>query len=382
MDVALMGQKRLGRSLLLTLPLAVLSIGAAIMADMLGNTLSAIASFIGISFLVFCFFQFFYTGKTDKYRAILFITTAVLFPIQFIAQNYEDRGLFMVLSFEDILDIKTPFCHIGIVQTIGTILTKGIIVFPGLIDDIAGTIAFWLGYSLVLGRGWCGWGCFWGGWEEGFSRILRKPLIKKLNRNLTYIPFAVLLATVLTSTLTLSAQYCWWVCPFKAVSEFREVSTSKIVVQTMIFVALFVGLVIILPLLTKKRTQCAFLCPFGAMQSFTNKLSPFGIVIDTDKCIKCKRCIESCKMLSLNEKSLLTGKSGITCVRCGKCVDVCPKKAISYHIKGTKIGVNTDLKRNLFLYSALFLTILTSGPVVTQSLYRILLFVTTGSFIP
>ena len=28
-----------------------------------------------------------------------------------------------------------------------------------------------------MGRGWCAWGCFYGGMDEGFSKILRKPLV-------------------------------------------------------------------------------------------------------------------------------------------------------------------------------------------------------------
>lgn len=378
---AIAEKKHLIRSLMLTVPMTILSVLLAAMSGMFGSPLYSIASGLTLVFLNYCFFQMFYTGKTDKYRAILFITTALLFPVQFIAQNYEARGVFMVLTFEDVLGAQTPFCHIGIIQTIAAILIKKTVIFPGLIADIGSVILLWVAYSLALGRGWCSWGCFWGGWDDGFSRIMRKPFLKRIQKNIIYIPFAVLLAVVLTSTLTLSAQYCWWVCPFKAVSEFLEVSTAKIVVQTVIFLMLFFGLVVVLPMLTKKRTQCAFLCPFGAMQSVTNRISPFDIVIDREKCVKCKRCIAECQFMCLDEKSLETGKPGITCTKCGKCVDACPRKAISYHVKGTIPGKNTGLKRVLFLYSALFLVLFIGGSVMIPAIYRILLFITTGSFV-
>lgn len=380
MEIALNRGHRI-RAVLLTLPLTVLSLALAAMSGAFGSPLYSVASVVTLAFMNTCFFLIFYTGKVDRYRAILFITTALAFPINFIAQNYEARNLFMVLTFEDVLGAQTPFCHIGIVQTLAVILTKKIIIFPGLITDIGTTIILWIGYSLVLGRAWCSWGCFWGGWDDGFSRLRKKPVIKKINRNLTYLPFAVLLATVLTSALTLSNQYCWWVCPFRTVSEFLEISTAKIAIQTFIFLTLFIGLVIVLPLLTKKRTQCAFLCPFGAMQSFTNKISPFEIVIDTGKCVKCGRCIDVCPFMALNGKSLETGKTAITCAKCGKCVDACPRNAVSYHIKGTEIGMSQALKRNLFLYSALFLSIFFSGATIIPTVYRILLFITTGSFV-
>ena len=110
-------------------------------------------------------------------------------------------------------------------------------------------VVLWLGTSLALGRGWCSWGCFYGGLDEGFSRVLKKPVIKKIDRKWIYLPFAVLLVIVLTSALTLSPTYCEWLCPFKAVTEFAEVTSLTAVVQTVIFVSLFIGLVIVLPIL-------------------------------------------------------------------------------------------------------------------------------------
>lgn len=32
---------------------------------------------------------------------------------------------------------------------------------------IAAMVALWLAATLVLGKGWCGYGCFFGGFEEG-----------------------------------------------------------------------------------------------------------------------------------------------------------------------------------------------------------------------
>ena len=121
---------------MLTLPITLLSILLPAMFGMFGNPLNSIATSMTLIFLNYCYFRLFFTGKTDKYRAILFITTALAFPIQFIAENYENRGLFMVLTFEDVLGAKTPFCHIGIVQTVGAIPTKKIVISPGFIEAI------------------------------------------------------------------------------------------------------------------------------------------------------------------------------------------------------------------------------------------------------
>jgi ferredoxin-type protein NapH len=368
------------KSLLLTLPMIALSLVSIFIMEPT-DTRKIIPLIIAAVFCNSIFFLILRTGKIDKYRAIIFITMAVTFPVSFILDLFEERGHFMILTFEDMLACATPFCHIGVPQTLLTVVTKKVAIFPGDIETIGEILITWLAITLLLGKGFCSWGCFWGGWEDGFSRIKKKPVIARLNDNLKYIPFAVLLAVVLTSTLTLSPQYCWWLCPFKAVSEFVEVSTLKVIIQTAIFVFLFIVLVIVLPLLTKKRTQCTFLCPFGAMQSLTNKISPFDVRIDKSKCVKCRHCIKSCPILSLDEKSLETGKPGITCVKCGKCIDACPRQAISYHIKGTAVGLNTNGKRLFYLYPAFFLLSLLGIEYISGALYRILLFVTTGSFI-
>ena len=103
---------------------------------------------------------------------------------------------------------------------------------------------------------------------------------------------------------------------------------SSMMYAVFIFVALFIGLVITLPLLTKKRTQCSLWCPFGALQSLFNKISISEVRIDTAKCTKCQRCIRSCPTLSLDEKSLTSGKPLMSCTKCAQCVDGCPVTAI------------------------------------------------------
>ena len=157
-------------------------------------------------------------------------------------------------------------------------LTKTII-FPGMITggyaSIASMFVIWIGASLALGRGWCSWGCFFGGLDDAFSRLLKKPILPRIDRRWTYLPWAVLLAVVLTAAAFLSPTYCTWLCPYKAVTEFKEVTSFTILVQTIIFVSLFIALVVVLPLLTKRRIQCSLFCPFGAMQALTNRINAF-----------------------------------------------------------------------------------------------------------
>ncbi len=373
-----------GKSFLLALPMLLLTFimlsGGKIPAD--PQRLFTFA----VTYLFFnlLFFLMIHTGKTDRYRATAFITYALLFVVSFISHMFEVRGS-MSLSQEKVILCEVPFCHVVIPMTLIPAAFTRTIIFPGSIiggyASIASMFAVWIGASLSLGRGWCSWGCFFGGLDDAFSRILKKPLLKKIDPRWTYLSWAVLLAVVLTSAALLSPTYCSWLCPFKTVTEFSEVTSFKILVQTIIFVSLFIALVVVLPLLTKRRTQCSLFCPFGAMQGLTNRINAFAVRIDPDRCIKCKRCVAACPTFSMTEESLQAGRASLSCMKCGTCVDVCPKGAPSFHVRGTPFHENRNIKRLLFLYAAFLFLAIFSGGTIQDGLSRIIRLITTGSMI-
>ena len=373
------------KAFLLTLPmLLIMALMITGGAGFPRDPLRLIAMIVTYIFVNGIFFLMILTLKTNKYRSLLFVTYAVCFVISFISNLVEVRGS-MIVTHEDMVQGHTPFCHMVIPMVVVPAAFTRTIIFPGsMLEGFAaiGTmLVLWLGASVVLGRGWCSWACFYGGLDEGFSTIAKKPTIKNINTKWTYLPFAILLVIVLTSAATLSPTYCTWLCPFKAVTEFEEISSSTVLLQTIIFFSLFIGLVIVLPILTKRRTQCGLFCPMGAFQSFTNKLNIFEVRIDPEKCVQCNRCVRTCPTFSMDEKSVGRGKPGITCTKCGKCVDACPKEAVSFHIKGTPLSVDYEKARLIFIYPAfLFLAIMGSG-MIAGAVHRVLLLVTTGSMI-
>ncbi len=330
------------------------------------------------------FFLMLRTGRTDRWRAIIFITFAAVFTFSFITHYIEVRGS-MAIDESNLLECKTPFCHIVIPMTIIPIAFTRTVIFPGTMTGIYAAIAsmfvLWIGSSLALGRGFCGWVCFFGGWDDGFSRLLKRPVIKHIDDRWHYLSFAVLLAVALTSAATLSPMYCEWLCPFKTVTEYVQVTSLKTLLQLILFVSLFAGLVVILPVLMKRRVQCGLFCPFGAFQSFTNKINPFEVRVDKNLCVKCKKCVNVCPTFSITEETIERGKTRMTCIKCGKCIDNCPKGALSFHIKGTPIGTRRQAQRLLFLYPAfLFLTTL-AGSSFQSTIIRITGLITRGSLL-
>ena len=106
------------------------------------------------------------------------------------------------------------------------------------------------------------------------------------------------------------------------------------VIQTFLFVSLWVVLAVLLPFLSKKRIQCGLFCPMGAFLSCTSKINLFGLRIDKDRCKKCNRCIEACPTFSLTSASLEKGQPAITCSKCGACIDSCPEGAMGFSTPG------------------------------------------------
>jgi polyferredoxin len=374
-------QRSIGRAILLTLPIVVWSL------LMFGHTsghsdrLLQIAGAITGVFMVILFFMMMRTGTTYRWRRWFFVSLGLLFPIGFIHNVMAMRGS-MGIPVEEMIAGRTPFCFMPIPLLILPAAFTRTLVFPGSIvpaggmsgSGIAAMVGLWLAITLVIGKGWCSYACFFGGIEEGMAAVPKRPRIRKIDPRWRYLPWAVLLAMVLLSLALFEPAYCIWLCPFKAVSEYIAARNTVGLVQNGIFVLLFAGLVVALPLLTKKRTQCSFFCPFGAFQSIFNKASIFEVKIDPSRCKPCVLCQNACPNMSLSKESIARGEALMSCMKCGACVDACPRQAVVWHIKGTPVSWKPERARLMFLNSAWALAIMFGGSIIAQGIATILHF--------
>jgi polyferredoxin len=281
------------------------------------------------------FFLMMYSGNVHKWRNLFFMVYAVFFTITFIWDLLESRGHIWLLD-TDVLSQGAPMCHIVVPMLLLPLAAGKGIIFPTELATAVFMGLVVLVSTLVFGRGFCSWICFYGGQETLVSSLPRKrrwPLSKP-HPIARHFPFGMLFFIVLTSFATLSPIYCIWFCPFKSTTEFFEVNTTLRVIQTFLFFALWLLLVVIMPFLTKKRTQCSFFCPMGAFFSLGNFVSPFKMKIDKKKCTGCKKCISACPTFSLNDETLEKGKMRITCTKCGACVSACSQGAIGFGMRG------------------------------------------------
>jgi polyferredoxin len=342
------------------------------------NPKSRIAAAMTALFMTALFFMMMWTGKTYRWRRYFFVTMGFLFPVGFIYNIVAMRGT-MGIPIEEMIAGRTPFCFMPIPLLILPAALTRTIVFPGTIlasrHGIASMVGMWLALTLVLGKGWCAYACFFGGIEEGMAAVPRRAKIRKIDPRWRYVPWAVLLAMVLLSLALFEPAYCVWLCPFKSVSEYIAARNTVGLVQNGIFIVLFAGLVVVLPLLTKKRTQCSFFCPFGAFQSIFNKISIFEVKIDRTRCQSCAICQSACPNLSLSKESVARGETLLSCMKCGACVDACPRQAAVWHIKGTEIAWKPERARLMFLYAAWAMAVMFGGSIIAQGIATILHFV-------
>lgn len=372
----------IGRSLLLTLPIALWSILMFVPGFVQLGRDYRFASAAVIVFMTTLFFLMMRTGRTYRWRRWFFVALGFLFPVGFISSLIAVRGT-MSIPVERMISGDTPYCFMVTPFILIPAAFTRTVIFPGSIlptstngASIATMIGIWFALTLVLGKAWCSYGCFFGGIEEGFAafpkRIRLWRPVRRFASVLRRIPWAILITVVLLSAMLLEPVYCMWLCPFKAVTEYPTVRSVETAIQMAVFIALFAGLVVILPFLTKKRTQCAWFCPFGAFQSLFNTVNLFEIRIDREKCVDCTLCQTACPTLALSSESIREGKALLNCMKCGACVDSCMKGAAVWHLKGTPVAVHPERARLLFLYGAWAMATMFGGSILAGSLATML----------
>ena len=207
--------------------------------------------------------------------------------------------------------------------------------------------------------------------------MAKKQRLKLLpkNRELREFHFGFLFFVILASLCELACIYCEWFCPFKLVTEFSPINSIPSLIATVMFIGLFLGLVVVLPILTKKRTQCSTLCPFGAFASLTDRFSLFQMKIDTTKCTGCMKCASTCPFSAIDIKTIQDkkGHPELTCAKCGECVAVCPQKAISYSLRFSKPAASHVFQEllhpsQLFRFAAFTFAVIMSSDFMIKSL--------------
>ena len=188
--------------------------------------------------------------------------------------------------------------------------------------------------GLFFGRLICGWACPFGLIQELLYK-LPTPKIKLSPAVQRFTLLKYLITVIFLVVLPLSFHFidgigipafCKYICPagtLEAALPLAAVNKDISSALGGLFTwKLMILLMIILASACIYRPFCRFVCPLGAIYSFFNKLSIYGVKVDMSKCIGCDKCLRHCPMQcqSLGDRE---------CIHCNACAEVCPTKAIS-----------------------------------------------------
>ena len=183
--------------------------------------------------------------------------------------------------------------------------------------------------GIFLGRLICGFLCPFGFLQDLLSKLPVPKLKKsKVTRGLSLLKYGILLVLVIALPLiTLEPGFCKYLCPAGTLEAGIPLVILQKSLRSMIG-ALFTWKVVILILIMAlcvfvHRGFCRFLCPLGAIYSFFNPVSFFGIRVEESKCIRCNACVKNCRM---DVKKVCDRE----CIQCGECMQHCPADCIHY----------------------------------------------------
>ncbi|HPE69177.1 MAG TPA: 4Fe-4S binding protein [Thermotogota bacterium] len=203
-------------------------------------------------------------------------------------------------------------------------------------------LAFVMGLGLVLGRGWCGWFCPFGTFQD----ILGVKTRPGKGKSLWWIKFVVLALTLFLAWLASDTLFCK-VCPagtlegtlpylFNGTATLNPASILHLVTLGFVVVMVFFY----------SRFWCRYLCPVGAIFGIFNRVTPLQVRFHSDKCLHCNRCSRYCPQ----GLDVVKEVNGTDCIKCGECI-VCDALSLEYRPVSRKEGIKRRLasskKRNI-----------------------------------
>lgn len=325
---------------------------------------SLVVSYIGL-----CIYRH---GVISRYRSILFILITFFFFLEF--------KFFRCVSFAKTIP---PYCHIAQAPTLFNFIHSQFLAITSGQWRVWGvlTLGFlWLLLMFTTGQGICSWVCFYGGIDEACSKLMRKPLIKlKIPNPWRDFPIAFLIFLLIVSFLQGLPVFCNWFCPLKLTTAFWDKEPIIRFSQIAFFLLFLAVFVILLPALSKKRTFCSLICPFGALVSICGKASPYRVAINKEKCTRCGKCYDVCPVFAIEDQDLNGYKISSYCNKCGKCIDICPVDAInilaSNNLAGIPFFKQTKWRleiRDVFIFLSLLITGVISGSFVPRVILQLI----------
>ena len=246
-------------------------------------------------------------------------------------------------TFSRILLMLLMTVHVVTWYTLGVHVVGSIGIeafFSGLSRGVlnAGFIFWSLAFisALLLGRAFCGWFCWFGGYLElvewGIGDKLKIKIPKRILLYLGAVPFVALGLKIYGALLT-----TWIARGMPAAWTFRLADVEPWGGQQT-GVSIVITLLLFGPVLLYvfgRRAWCRYLCPIGALLKVFSKVSLGKIRLVNDECMGCGMCNRTCTMQvdvmgDLNAHGMVQNSN---CIVCLNCTDVCPTGSIALSLR-------------------------------------------------
>lgn len=330
----------------------------------------AVTTFVAIVGATLTFFIL-RNGRVNLLRMVAFVgMDGLIFTMAFSLEHEVHRG--SILLTHQVLDqVGAPICPITIPFVAIPYFAEGKMVFPSPVTSLFAILFMWLGLVLILGRGWCGWICFFGWMDQFFASLLKKPVIPLEHppKWAKLFPYAFVLFLILISVVFLTPIFCAYMCPLRIIYDPPGVTTTLEWITALVFVTGGLTFLVVGPLLTKKRLFCSFICPLMPANVVVGVINPFKVKVDKSLCKDCGLCVKSCELFAITKESIAKGGTTIECAKCGKCMDKCPTGAIDYQLMFTDRSI-----RLLFIPLAVIFNML----IVSGFIWMIVHYLLTG----
>lgn len=218
--------------------------------------------------------------------------------------------------------------------------------FAGLSRGVInGGFVFWMlvfASALLLGRAFCGWFCWFGGYQDlvAWSIDDRFKMPRRVLLYVGAIPFV---------SLGLKVYYTWMVNWVEGVPASFSLNLANVEPwggqQT--GTSILITVVLYGPVLMYvfgRRAWCRHLCPIGALLRVFSKVRPATVRLMNDGCIGCGTCNRVCDMQIdvLGELKTYGEVRSTNCIVCFKCTDECSKEAIAYTFRRASISMSLE----------------------------------------